>query len=182
VTDMNGQIPAGETATMGMLRFIVLRRLAGNWADDIMRVRRCLCLILAVSVLAVCQAGAQTLPWPADGAEQAAPIPGIMAPALSPPQTSVPPCMAEFTKLREEVLKRGEAAQAAGQHKVSREETCKHITAYAVAELKWVKFTEAGVSSCGIPAQVAQQLKQVHAKDATADFIAGRPARSAIQK
>jgi hypothetical protein len=128
-----------------------------------MRVRRCLCLILAVSVLAVCQAGAQTLPWPADGAEQAAPIPGIMAPALSPPQTSVPPCMAEFTKLREEVLKRGEAAQAAGQHKVSREETCKHITAYAVAELKWVKFTEAGVSSCGIPAQVAQQLKQVHA-------------------
>jgi hypothetical protein len=152
---------------MGMPGFIVLRQPAGNWADDIMRVRRCFCLILGVSVLGVCQAGAQTLPWPADGAEQAAPIPFMMAPALSPPQTpphaSLPPCMAEFAKLREEVQKLGETAKAAGQQKVSREEMCTNITAYAVAELKWVKFAEAGVGSCGIPPEVAKQLKQVHA-------------------
>jgi hypothetical protein len=62
---------------VGMPRFIVLRRLAGNCADDIMRVRRCFCLLVAVSVLGVCQADAQTLPWP----------------ALSSPQTLLPPCI-----------------------------------------------------------------------------------------
>jgi hypothetical protein len=71
--------------------------------------------------------------------------------------------MAEFAKLREEVEKKGMAAKAAGQRKVGREEMCKYITTYATAEAKWVKFTESGVQSCGIPVQVANQLKQVHA-------------------
>jgi hypothetical protein len=70
--------------------------------------------------------------------------------------------MAEFAKLREEVQKKGLAAKAAGQRKVAREEMCKHITAYSSAELKWVKFTESNVTSCGIPVEVVQQLKQVH--------------------
>jgi len=92
-----------------------------------------------------------------------------MSPMMAPPQASpfgggggTPPCMAEFAKLRDDVQKRGLAAKAAGQRKVSREEMCKHITAYSAAELKWVKYTEANVTSCGIPAEVAQQLKQVH--------------------
>jgi hypothetical protein len=75
---------------------------------------------------------------------------------------SAPPCMAEFTRLREDVQKQGLAAKAAGQRKATREEMCKHVTAYNAAELKWVKFTEANVSTCGIPPQIAQQLKQVH--------------------
>jgi hypothetical protein len=86
-----------------------------------------------------------------------------------PPQASpfgggggVPPCMAEFAKLRDDVQKRGLAAKAAGQRKVSSEEMCKHIMDYSAAELKWVKYTEANITSCGIPAEVAQQLKQVH--------------------
>jgi hypothetical protein len=71
--------------------------------------------------------------------------------------------MAEFMKLREEVEKKGLAAKAAGQKHVAREEMCKLITAYAASEAKWVKFTEAGVGgNCGIPQQVANQLKQVH--------------------
>jgi hypothetical protein len=74
----------------------------------------------------------------------------------------MPPCMAEFAKLREDVEKKGMAAKAAGQRKVGREEMCKFITTYATAEAKWVKFTESGVQTCGIPAQVANQLKQVH--------------------
>ena len=74
----------------------------------------------------------------------------------------MPPCMAEFTKLREEVQKRGLAARAAGDRKATREEMCKHITAYNSAELKWVKFSESNVTSCGIPVQVVQQLKEVH--------------------
>jgi hypothetical protein len=138
------------------------------------------------------RAGA-TAPWPGAGAPPAAtPMPGAVAPPsmsavgpqmgagpppmspmgpqmgagpppMSPQGGGMPPCMEEFTKLREEVQKRGAAAKTASQHKATREEMCKHITAYSAAELKWVKFTEAGISSCGIPAQVAQQLKQVHA-------------------
>jgi hypothetical protein len=74
----------------------------------------------------------------------------------------MPPCMAEFTKLRAEVEKRGLAAKAAGQRHAAREEMCKLITSYAAAEAKWVKFTEAGVQTCGVPPQIANQLKQVH--------------------
>jgi crotonobetainyl-CoA:carnitine CoA-transferase CaiB-like acyl-CoA transferase len=70
--------------------------------------------------------------------------------------------MEEFAKLREDVQKRGLAAKAAGQRKASREEMCKHITAYSAAELKWDEYTEANVTGCGIPAEVVQQLKQVH--------------------
>jgi len=90
---------------------------------------------------------------------------GAMPPQASPfggGGGGMPPCMAEFSKLRDDVQKRGLAAKAAGQRKVSREEMCKHITAYSAAELKWVKYTEANVTSCGIPAEVVTQLKQVH--------------------
>ncbi len=129
-------------------------------------------------------AAAQTLPWPGDP-RPAAPAPwpgdrpaapsGMAAPGMSPmmgaPRPAgpgmggggMPPCMAEFTKLREDVETKGKAAKAASQKHVAREEMCKLITSYAASEAKWVKFTEAGVQTCGIPAQVANQLKQVHA-------------------
>jgi hypothetical protein len=71
--------------------------------------------------------------------------------------------MAEFNKLREERDKKGLAAKAAGEKHASREEMCKLISSYAASEAKWVKFTEAGVSTCGIPSQIATQLKQGHA-------------------
>jgi len=74
----------------------------------------------------------------------------------------MPPCKAEFARLREDVQKLGLAAKAAGQRKASREEMCRHISAYGAAELKWVKHTEANVTSCGIPAEVVSRLKQVH--------------------
>jgi hypothetical protein len=64
--------------------------------------------------------------------------------------------------LRDDVQKRGLAAKVAGQRKASREEMCKHITAYSAAELKWVKYTEDNVTSCAIPTELALQLKQVH--------------------
>jgi len=75
-----------------------------------------------------------------------------------------PPCVAEFGKLREDVQKCGLAAKAASQHKVSREEMCKRITAYSAAELKWVNYVETNAAICGFPAEVVQQLKQVRSK------------------
>jgi hypothetical protein len=74
----------------------------------------------------------------------------------------MPPCFVEFTKLREDVEKKGKAAKAASERKVTREEMCKQITTYAAAELKWVKFTESSAATCGIPTQIAQQLKTAH--------------------
>ena len=74
------------------------------------------------------------------------------------------PCVAEFGKLREDVQKCGLAAKAASQYKVSRGEMCKHITAYSAAELKWVKYVETNAATCGFPAAVVLQLKQVHGK------------------
>ncbi len=113
-----------------------------------------LVVAIAVMMLPGHHAAAQTLPWPSDHPPpQASPFGG---------GGGMPPCMAEFAKLRDDVQKLGLAAKAAGQRKVSRQEMCKHITAYSAAELKWVKYTEANTTSCGIPAEVAQQLKQVH--------------------
>jgi hypothetical protein len=92
---------------------------------------------------------------------------GMMGgPGMGPPGGGggPPPCMADFVKLREEVEKRGKAAKAASERKVGREEMCKYITTFAEAEAKWVNFTEKNTqTSCGIPSQVATQLKQMHA-------------------
>src|SRR5215471_10074503 len=145
-----------------------------------MGTRRRLLLTIVIMMLPVCQAGAQTLPWPGSPPQAAtAPWPGARAPSASPAPASVgavpppmasplgggggtPACVEEFAKLRDEVQKRGLAAKTASQRKASREEMCKHITAYSAAELKWVKYTEANVESCAIPAEVVSQLKQVH--------------------
>jgi hypothetical protein len=56
------------------------------------------------------------------------------------------------------------AARAGSEKQVSREEMCKLVTEYSAAEVKWIKFTEANMSKCGIPKQIVQQLKAVHAK------------------
>src|SRR5215471_232856 len=94
-----------------------------------------LLLVIGVMMLPACQAAAQT-----------------------------PPCRAKFAELRDDVQQKGLAAKAASQRKASREEMCKHITAYSAAELKWVKFTETNVTKCGIPVQVLSQLKEVHGR------------------
>jgi hypothetical protein len=138
-----------------------------------------LLLIAAVAMmLPVGHAAAQTMPWPGDPqppgggpawpGERAGP-PGMSPMMGAPPSRpmgggagGMPPCMAEFTKLRDDVEKKGMVAKEAGQHKVSREEMCKYVTTYSAAEEKWVKFTVSNVQSCGIPAQVADQLKKVH--------------------
>jgi hypothetical protein len=75
-----------------------------------------------------------------------------------------PPCVVEFGKLREEVQKKGMAAKNAQERKVTREGMCRIVSVYFAAERKWLKFAEAGVSSCGIPGEVVNQLKQVHAR------------------
>ncbi len=104
------------------------------------------------------------LPWPGEpGAPTFVPAPLTQPQGGLSPSDARPPCLAEFARLREEVEKKGMAAKAASRRKASREEMCRCVTSYADAETKWVAYTEAHVWSCGIPAQVANQLKEVHA-------------------
>jgi 23S rRNA G2445 N2-methylase RlmL len=69
--------------------------------------------------------------------------------------------MAEFTKLRDERDKRGKAAKAANERKVTQGEMCKYITNYADAEARWVKYAETNERGCGIPIQIVSQMKQM---------------------
>jgi hypothetical protein len=114
----------------------------------------------AAMTLSTGPAAAQ-MPWPGEAQpRRVAPWPGLPAPA----GRGQPPCMADFVKLREEVEKRGKAAKAASEHKASREEMCRLIMTFADVEGRWARFTEVNTqTSCGIPAQVANQLKQMHA-------------------
>jgi hypothetical protein len=103
-------------------------------------------------------------PMPMPMSPMAAPAIGAApfgAPA-APPQGGTSPCLPEFLKLREDVEKKGQAARLASEHKATREEMCKYITVYSAAELKWVKYAENGVATCGVPASVAQELKTIH--------------------
>jgi hypothetical protein len=93
-----------------------------------------------------------------------------------------PPCVTEFSKMREDVQKKGLAAKQASEKHVTREELCKLITLYDTAEAKWLKFTENGVSACGIPVEIVNQLKQVHSRTETAreKICAAGPANAAM--
>jgi hypothetical protein len=165
----------------------------------------CLPLVSAFVLASALQAAAQNLPWPSNPPTAgAAGSPAAMTPApmgapmgastpmmgAAPPQASPfgggggggpPPCVVEFGKLRDEVQKKGMAAKAAQDHKVAREEMCKIVQAYSAAEGKWLKFAETGVASCGIPSEVVNQLKQVHARteQARTNICSAAPAAAA---
>lgn len=66
-------------------------------------------------------------------------------------------------KLRDEVEKKGQSAKAAAGRKASSAELCTLIGAYSAAESRWVKYAEANVASCQIPAEIVQKLKELNA-------------------
>jgi hypothetical protein len=129
------------------------------------------------------QSQAAVTPAPMSPAPMTAPTPMMGSPMMGSPMMgapmggapmgaapgaggggSAPPCVTEFGRMREDVQKKGQAAKQASEHHVAREELCKLITAYGAAEQKWLKFTEQGVSACGIPPEIVTQLKQVHSR------------------
>ena len=72
---------------------------------------------------------------------------GGMAPSGGPPQASgsADACMKGFVPLREEAERRGKLIRNFGQ-----------------AELKMIKYVETNSAKCGIPQQIADQLKNGH--------------------
>lgn len=145
-----------------------------------MTLGRALPFVLAAIALSLTNANTQTLPWPGQ-APPGAPGVGGPAPMMAPPppmQPTQPPpqqqsgpqeqCVVQFTELRANVEKLGANARAAGERKVSREEMCKSVQAFAAAEAKWVKFTADNAVRCGIPPEVPKKLREVHAHTLTA--------------
>lgn len=71
-------------------------------------------------------------------------------------------CMKNFVPLREEAEKRGKMIKAASDRKAPPDEACKLIGNFGQAELKMIKYVETNAAKCGIPAQIADQLKNGH--------------------
>ena len=89
---------------------------------------------------------------------------GMPMPGAAPPQQQVPPCMKDFAPLRAEAEKRAMALKATMEKKPSREEACAMFKTFTAAESKMVKYIEANAQWCGIPAEVATQLKANHSR------------------
>jgi len=89
---------------------------------------------------------------------------GGMAPAGGPPAASgaADACMKGFVPLREEAEKRGKMIKAASERRAPPDEACKLIKNYSQAETNMIKYVEANSAKCGIPPQIAEQLKAGH--------------------
>jgi hypothetical protein len=108
--------------------------------------------------------GAPSSSFPVNGATPLAGA-GMQRPAGPPPGAAGgagEKCMSEFVPLREEAEKRGKLIKAASDRHAPPDEACKLITSYGQAESKMIKYVETHSAQCGIPAQVAEQLKTGH--------------------
>ena len=103
----------------------------------------------------------------------AAPSPGAFPPAGATPFTNTPmaapptqagadDCMKGFLPLREEAEKRGKLIKAASDRHAGPDQACKLIGNFSESELKMIKYVESHSEKCGIPPQIADQLKKGH--------------------
>ena len=70
--------------------------------------------------------------------------------------------MKGFVPLREEAERRGKMIKAASDRKAPPDEACKLIKNFGQAEVKMIKYVETNSAKCGIPPQIADQLKNGH--------------------
>lgn len=105
--------------------------------------------------------GAPPSSFPVTGA---APLSGsaFERPPAPPSGGAADECMKGFIPLREEAEKRGKLIKAAGERHAPPDEACKLIGSFGQAEIKMIKYVESHASKCGIPPQIADQLKTGH--------------------
>jgi len=71
-------------------------------------------------------------------------------------------CMKQFLPLRAEAERRGKAIKAASDRHASAIEACKLIGNFSRAEVRMIRYVESHATKCGIPPQIAGQLKAGH--------------------
>jgi hypothetical protein len=105
--------------------------------------------------------GAPPTSFPVTGA---APVTGTAFERGPAPQqgAAADDCMKGFVPLREEAEKRGKLIKAASDRHASPDEACKLIGSFGQSEIKMIKYVETNASKCGIPSQIADQLKSGH--------------------
>ena len=109
--------------------------------------------------------GAASSPFPSQGA---APVSGAAfggpGPQSQPqgPGGAADACMKGFLPLREEAERRGKMIKAASDRKAPPDEACKLIRNFGQAELKMIAYVQTNSAKCGIPPQIADQLKNGH--------------------
>jgi hypothetical protein len=103
---------------------------------------------------------------PAPGGFPAAGATPFSSSAFAPaPPTQAGPseeCMKGFMPLREEAEKRGKLIKAASDRHAPPDEACKLLGNYAQSEMKMLKYIESHQAKCGIPPQIADQLRAGH--------------------
>ena len=94
----------------------------------------------------------------------AAATPFTNTPMAAPPTQAGPAddCMKAFLPLREEAEKRGKLIKVASDRHAAPDEACKLIGNFSQSELKMIKYVEGHSAKCGIPPQIADQLKKGH--------------------
>jgi hypothetical protein len=102
--------------------------------------------------------------FPTNGAAPLAGTSSGFSPAPSPGQQggASDACMKNFVPLREEAERRGKLIKAAGERHAPPDEACKLIGNYSQAETKMIEYVKGNAAKCGIPPQVADQLKTGH--------------------
>jgi hypothetical protein len=71
-------------------------------------------------------------------------------------------CTKEVVPLRKDAEERGELIRAASARRAPPDEACKLINGYAQSEIKLIRYFETNAARCGIPPEVADQLKVSH--------------------
>jgi hypothetical protein len=81
----------------------------------------------------------------------------------APPQGGPPDsCGKGFLALRDEAEKRGKILKAASVRHAGPDEACKLIGNYSQVEVKMISYVETNSAKCGIPSQIADQIKAAH--------------------
>jgi hypothetical protein len=79
-----------------------------------------------------------------------------------PTQAAGDACTKGFVPLRDDAEKRGKMIKAASDRHAPPDEACKLIASFGQAEIKMIKYVETNAAKCGIPPQIADQLKTGH--------------------
>jgi hypothetical protein len=116
---------------------------------------------VTISADAALAQGGFPAPLPGQGA-----ITGVGSPVVSPltgaTPTPAPECLKGFYPLREDAGTKGKMIKAASDRHAAPEEACKVISNYSAAEIRMIKYVEINAARCGIPGQIADQLKAGH--------------------